>query len=148
MPLSDAISESFARSFQLYNDLIAVVEEDALRRKLNPLPSNTLGQQLWCVTGARESFSQAVQQNQWAGFSCSLTSTTSQAGVTLALQQSAATVTAVLQSIESYTAVQNRLIVDLLEHEAAHHGQIIRYIYALKLPIPQSWKAKYALQDA
>ena len=37
------------------------------------------------------------------------------------------------------------LVLDLLEHEAAHHGQLIRYLYGLDLPIPDSWKRKYAL---
>jgi hypothetical protein len=36
-------------------------------------------------------------------------------------------------------------VLDLLEHEAQHHGQLIRYLYALKLAIPDSWKARYAL---
>ena len=30
--------------------------------------------------------------------------------------------------------------LDLLEHEAAHHGQLIRYLYGLDLPIPETWK--------
>jgi hypothetical protein len=41
--------------------------------------------------------------------------------------------------------VRGRLVLDLLEHEAAHHGQLIRYLYGLKLPIPAGWKRRYAL---
>jgi hypothetical protein len=40
-----------------------------------------------------------------------------------------------------------RLILDLLEHEAQHHGQLIRYLYGLNLEIPESWKTRYALED-
>jgi len=35
---------------------------------------------------------------------------------------------------------------NLLEHEAQHHGQLIRYLYGLRLPIPASWKSRYALE--
>jgi len=38
------------------------------------------------------------------------------------------------------------LALDLLEHEAAHQGQLIRYLYGLALPIPASWKRRYALE--
>jgi hypothetical protein len=30
---------------------------------------------------------------------------------------------------------------------AAHHGQLIRDLYGLNLPIPDSWKSRYALQE-
>jgi hypothetical protein len=36
-------------------------------------------------------------------------------------------------------------MIDLLEHEAGHHGQLIRYLYGLRREIPESWKKKYAL---
>jgi len=141
------IIESFNRSFGMYDDLIAAINETALAVDLRPLRSNTLGSQLWCVVGARESYSQAIAAGAWAGFSCSLNSTTHQAGVARALQLSAQSVADVLKNIDDYTSVQNRLVIDLLEHEAAHHGQLIRYMYGLKLPIPASWKSKYALKD-
>lgn len=34
-----------------------------------------------------------------------------------------------------------------LEHEAAHQGQLIRYLYGLRLAIPESWRKRYALSD-
>ena len=50
-----------------------------------------------------------------------------------------------LDGLESATDLASGLILDLLEHEAAHQGQLIRYLYGLRLPIPASWKARYAL---
>jgi len=147
MPISTTIQESFERSFTLYNDLVDAIEEQMLISSLPGIASNTIGAQLWCVVGARESFSKSIEADQWSGFSCSLEATTSKHDVAAALRRSAASVTEVLKTINSYTEVQCRLIIDLLEHEAAHHGQLIRYIYALKLPIPQSWKSKYALKE-
>jgi hypothetical protein len=145
MPITHIIADSLDRSFTLYRDLIESLDETALSSKLPQLPSNTLGLQLWCVVGARESYSRAIQANQWAGFTCSLETASVKTPVAEALTRSAQAVSDALKSIETYTDVQNRLIIDLLEHEAAHHGQLIRYLYALKLAIPASWKSRYAL---
>ncbi|PHR96517.1 MAG: hypothetical protein COA78_28620 [Blastopirellula sp.] len=146
MPIEKTIEESFDRSFALYRDLVDSLDEATLSSKLPQLPSNTLGQQLWCVVGARESFSKAITANQWSGFVCSLETTTSKTSVADALRRSATAVSIVLKTIDSYSDVQTRLIIDLLEHEASHHGQLIRYLYGLKLEIPESWKSKYALK--
>ncbi|MCB1066252.1 MAG: hypothetical protein KDN20_25460 [Verrucomicrobiae bacterium] len=145
MTIGNVIRERFDRSFVLYRDLIEVIDEATLSSKLPQLPSNTVGLQLWCVVGARESFSRAVVANEWSGFGCSLETTSTKAPVADALDRSAKAVSEVLKSIDAYSDVQNRLIVDLLEHEASHQGQLIRYLYGLKLTIPESWKSKYAL---
>jgi hypothetical protein len=65
--------------------------------------------------------------------------------VAAALDRSAAAVASVLQAHERLTEAQQRLVLDLLEHEAQHHGQLIRYLYGLGLQIPASWKERYAL---
>lgn len=146
MPITATIEAGFHRSFGLYDDLIASMDKEALGSKLPGLPSNTMGLQLWCVVGARESFTKAIEANQWSGFSCSLESVVEKESVAEALRRSAESVSEILGSIDTYSDVQNRLIVDLLEHEAAHQGQLIRYMYGLKLAIPDSWKSRYALQ--
>lgn len=145
MPLGTTIQESFDRSFTLYRDLIDSMDAAALNSRLPQVPSNTVGLQLWCVVGGRESFRKAIEANGWTGFSCSLESTTEKIPVAEALRRSAEAVSSVLETIDDYTDIQNRLVIDLLEHEAAHQGQLIRYLYGLKLAIPDSWKSKYAL---
>lgn len=145
MPLSSVIQASFERSFALYHDLVDSIDNGALGSRLPGIPSNTLGLQLWCVVGARESYTQAIKAGQWAGFSCSLASVAETDPVATALQSSADGLSEILCCIDSFTEAQNRLMVDLLEHEAAHQGQLIRYLYGLRLPIPESWKARYAL---
>lgn len=145
MAIGKIIEDSFERSFGLYDDLISSLDETTLAARLPQIPSNALGLQLWCVVGARESFSRAIAADQWSGFHCSLETATEKAPVAEALQRSALAVSEVLKTIATYSDVQNRLIIDLMEHEAAHHGQLIRYLYGLKLVIPQSWKTKYAL---
>ncbi len=146
MSISTTIQASFDRSFTLYRDLVDSLDETALSAKLPDLPSNTMGLQLWCVVGARESFAAAISANEWTGFACSLEEPTRKASVEDALQRSSRQVTEVLGKIDSFTDVQNRLILDLLEHEAAHHGQLIRYLYGLRLTIPESWRSRYALR--
>ena len=140
-----AVKSSFERSFGLYGDLLAVLDENALASGLPGLPSNTIGAQLWCVVGARESYARAIAEGEWAGFTCSLDEPGNPARVTEALDRSGAAVRQALQSHAQLTEAQDRLVLDLLEHEAQHHGQLIRFLYALRLPIPASWKARYAL---
>lgn len=148
MSLPDVLRASFQRSIKLYEELVAELPEGALAMKLPAdIPSNSIGQQLWCVVGARESYARAIQAGEWAGFSCSLTAAGLQdkRAVQRSLSSSADAVLGVLQNLESYNDSRNRYVADLLEHEAAHHGQLIRYLYALRLPIPNGWKKKYAL---
>ena len=125
MALTETISDSLKRSFELYRELAESLDEPALSAKLSELPSNTIGEQLWCVVGARESYSRAITENKWSGFSCSLESTKDKTTVVEALEHSQAAVREVLQAIASYSDTQNRLAIDLLEHEVAHHGQLI-----------------------
>ena len=145
MSITTAIQQSFNESFQLYQDLVQAIGEPDLNSRLGTLPSNTVGLQLWCVVGARESFSNAIRADGWTGFTCSLEQPTQKADVSAALNRSAAEVLEVLASIDSFSDTQNQLIINLLTHEAAHQGQLIRYLYGVPLPIPESWKKKYAL---
>jgi hypothetical protein len=140
-----AVKSSFERSFGLYGDMLAALDEHGLASRLTGLPSNTIGAQLWCVVGARESYARAIAAGEWAGFTCSLVEPGNPARVAEALDRSGAAVRQALQSHPQLTEAQDRLVLDLLEHEAQHHGQLIRYLYALRLPIPASWKARYAL---
>ena len=145
-PGAAALTASFERSFGLYRDLVASIDAGHLGSRLTGLPSNTLGQQLWCVIGARESYARAIEAGRWAGFSCSLDDPRDAAKVSDALLGSEAAVRNVIGSIESFGDAENRLALDLLEHEAQHHGQLIRYLYGLGLEVPASWKTRYALE--
>lgn len=145
MTRADVIRERFGRSFQLYRDLAATLDGVALGSKLPGVPSNSLGAQLWCVVGARESHARAIAAGAWAGFSCSLDEPGDPARVVEALERSERVVVEVLDGVDAHSDEQDRLMLDLLEHEAQHHGQIIRFLYALRLRIPDSWKQRFAL---
>ena len=144
-PFTASIVGSFDRSFAMYKDLIGALDEAALLSDLPNLPSNTIGLQLWCVVGARESYARAIRANEWRGFACSLESVSQKTLVADALSSSSDGISNLLGSLDTFTDVQSRMILDLLEHEAAHHGQLIRYLFALRLPIPDSWRSRYSL---
>ncbi len=145
MALTATVVESFERSFGMYRDLAESLDARALAAHLGELPSNAIGAQLWCVVGARESYARAIGVGRWAGFTCSLDDTGDPDEVLASLDRSADAVLAVTADIDSWDDGRNRLLLDLLEHEAQHHGQLIRYLYGLGLGVPASWRARYAL---
>jgi hypothetical protein len=88
-----------------------------------------------------------LQGGQWQGFACTLTAEdiARASGVLAGLQRSAAQCTNIIQAVE-WTPARAGLALDLLEHEVQHQGQLIRYLYALRLEIPASWKRRWALE--
>ena len=135
------------RSTSLYRELVLSLDDGAIQSRLADLPSNTIGQQLWCVVGARESYLAAARNGSWAGFSCSLNATDITTGAPILAALEAAD-TGIATFLETWDAVDGPALgfmLDLLEHEAQHHGQLIRYLYGLRLAIPAAWKARYAL---
>ncbi|HXH23274.1 MAG TPA: hypothetical protein VNN10_14715 [Dehalococcoidia bacterium] len=146
MALLHETRNSLERSFRLYRDFVAALPPDALSRKLPGLRSNSIGAQLWCVVGARESYGRALEAGRWSGFSCSLEDANDGAQVVEALARSEEAVRAALEGAGAFDDPRNRLLLDLVEHEAAHQGQLIRYLYGLDLPIPASWRERYALE--
>lgn len=62
--MKKTIEEKLERSFKLYEDLIEFLSEDTLSKKLPGLPSNELGQQLWCVVGARNSYLKVLEAGE------------------------------------------------------------------------------------
>ncbi len=145
MSLATVLPDRFARSFDLYRDLAASLDEKALGSKLPGLPSNSIGLQLWCVVGARESYFRAIMSGRWTGYSCSLEEPGRKEPVIAALRESADELLGLLDSVGSFDLTQSGLVLDLLEHETSHQGQLIRYLYGLRLPIPASWQRRYAL---
>ena len=149
MAISVIIRERFVASFELYDALASEVPEASLALKLPGIASNALGDQLWCVVGARESFAGAIRSGAWPGFSCSLTAheTRERDAVIAALCRSAEDVLVAIDDLGMYDDDddRSRFALRLLEHEAAHQGQLIRYLYGLRLPIPAPWKVRYAL---
>jgi len=146
--MDGAALESLGRSIGLFRELSEALPEPSLALRLPAIRSNTLGAQLWCVVGARESYARALAAGGWTGFACSLSGagTLRKDEVRRALAESARAIEAAAAGLAAFDPARSRLLLDLIEHEAAHQGQIIRYLYALELPIPAGWRARYALE--
>jgi len=138
------IISHLSRAFNLTFDLVDAINADDLQLKLKDLPSNTIGEQIWCIVGARESYLKAIINQRWMGFSCSLDSTTIKERVLKTLKNSSEDCLVTLNKTE-LNEKQLELLLDLLEHEIQHHGQLIRYIYGNKLAFPKSWNERYTV---
>ena len=143
--LKKQLKERLGLSNQLYLDLVSHIPANLLGSKLRDLPSNTVGAQIWCVVGARDSYLRAAQAGKWQGFKCPLdgNKTTDQNAVSAALTSTGEAVTAYLETTEELPEAAAKFLLDLLEHEAQHHGQLARYLYGLKVGVPISWKRRY-----
>ena len=137
------LKEKLDRSFKLTHDLVAHLDETALNLDLPGLPSNRIAGQLWCVVGARESYSKAIKAGAWSGFSCSLPPKFGRQSVLEAMEAT----DKLMNEIEfsGLTDAQIGLAFDLLEHEVQHHGQLIRFVYGNALSFPGSWNKRYTV---
>ena len=137
------LNDRLIRAFELTKDLVMHLDEDALQLHLSTVPSNTIGGQLWCIVGARESYTKAVENGVWSGFSCSLRNASSKEEVLNRLDH---TYNNLLDFLDlNLTEVQITFLFDLLEHEIQHHGQLIRFVYGNHLTFPLSWKKRYTV---
>lgn len=132
-------------SNQLYLDLLSHIPDEFLSSKLHNLPSNTIGEQIWCVVGARDSYLRAAKAGTWQGFECPLdpSKVTDEQAVRKILISTTKELSEYLSGPEELSESSLKYLLDLVEHEAQHHGQIARYLYGMKLGVPASWKKRY-----
>lgn len=131
------------RSFSLTYDLAAHLDESALDLDLPKLPSNRIAAQVWCIVGARESYTKAIEAGAWCGFSCTLETPRIKQSVLAALE--ATRVRLAVLEFAGLSDAQLDLGFGLLEHEVQHHGQLIRFVYANGLTFPESWNKRYTV---
>ena len=131
-------------------DLLDVLLAEDLEKTL-PFPeSATLYNQLWCMVGTTESFANRITTGAWQGWASSLAAGQPIDVIRAHLQASdEQLVNALQQSDPLATLADGSKPLDhffrLVEHESHHHGQLINFIYALNLPIPESWAQTWAL---
>lgn len=143
--MQEAVIRGVLRLLTEYEDFAASVSEDSLGSRM-PGRSNEVGQQLWCVIGGHESGVRALEHGEWKGFDCSLTETKNKETLVKALVNSNQLVRSALDDAE-WTSFGERMAVFILEHDAMHQGQLIRFAYALDMPFPESWVKHWALTD-
>ena len=132
-------------SQRLYADLIGALTPQQLGSRLPGVRSSDVRNHFWCVVGARESYPRAARAGSWQGFDSSVAADDAPAAVAATLERTAADVTAWLNEIGDDDESSLEWALALLEHEAQHHGQLIRYLYGVPLPLPRSWIDAYAL---
>ena len=147
--MNDLLRRRFERSNTLYLDFLDTVPESRLGSRLADLPSDTIGHQLWCVLGARESYPRAAQAGRWQGFTSPVTAeqTTDAAALRSAFVQTAADLDAWIAGLAADDEESLRYVLALLEHETQHQGQLIRYLYGLGIDRPHTWQQQYALDE-
>ena len=143
--IRDTVVTHLGESFVAYQDLAGSLPAEALDQKVS-IPSNTIGAQFWCVLGARESYTKAIETGEWAGFSCSLSGedVVVQDKVIAAFQASESEFDRVV-SQSDWTSSRDDLLLGLLEHEIQHQGQLIRYVYGLGYEFPETWVKRWQL---
>jgi uncharacterized damage-inducible protein DinB len=146
---SALLARRFDRANVLYADLVDALSAEQLGSRLPGLPSNTIGGQLWCVLGARESYVRAARAGSWQGFTSPVThdETTDAAALRSALESTSAVVAEFVEALGDDDEDGMTYALALLEHETQHHGQLIRYLYGLGIPRPESWQRQYALDE-
>lgn len=146
--MASLLTARLERALLLSEALAAAVDDPALARDLAGAPSNRMGDQFWCLVGGRESYARAIAAGAWSGFSCSLAAADARraAAVRDALARARG---AVLDALAGHdpTPARAALAFDLLEHEAQHHGQLIRYFYANGVAFPPEFARRYALSQ-
>lgn len=128
----------------LTDSLAAGLPPETLHAHNGDARSNTIGEQFWCIAGARESYSRAYDAGEWKGFTCSLDEPHSPDVLQAVLSDSRTEIVAKLYET-ALDAARETILADLLEHEVQHHGQLIRYFYANGLPFPPAFATRYSL---
>ncbi|TMW70919.1 hypothetical protein [Alteribacter natronophilus] len=140
----DTLKQRVLQAMSLTDDFYNHINEGCLRSRISEVPSNTIGEQAYCLLGARESYLKALIAGQWDGFECSLTDSNDKSLLTGKLKETYANVEGFLQD-NSSGKINTDLLFDLLEHEVQHHGQLIRFGYANKIEFPKSWNKRYTV---
>ena len=143
MNMSKHLKARLEQSFKLTHDLLVHLDENYLSLDLPGLPSNRIADQLWCIVGARESYTRAIEMGGWQGFSCSLRTPLVKQSVLVALEATQKRMNE--NDLSDLSDTQVELTFDLLAHEVQHHGQLIRFVYGNGLTFPDSWNKRYTV---
>ncbi|RXJ04371.1 hypothetical protein DS745_03020 [Anaerobacillus alkaliphilus] len=138
--LKQRILQALSLTYDFYNHM----DEGCLALRISDVPSNTIGEQAYCIIGARESYLNALKIGKWAGFTCSLNNSDIKNLIINKLEETYTNLERFFQD-NSVEEINSELLLDLLEHEVQHHGQLIRYAYANKIDFPKSWNVRYTV---
>jgi hypothetical protein len=137
---------------RLTYDYLDMLETEHLGRTL-PFPtSKTLGYQFWCMLGAQESYTRKLQHGSWQGFSSSLDQfeAVTPAIIKQQMMRADEALANLLAMVDLEQPLANGqagydVVFQIIKHESHHHGQLINFMFFLRLPIPPSWHNEWAL---
>ncbi|RXJ74226.1 hypothetical protein CS022_03935 [Veronia nyctiphanis] len=138
--MRDTVVKNIRQRFRSYSLLFEQIAEDSLTLQLPVAMSKSVGEHMWCIVGARESYTRALLNGKWDGFACSLKSDSNYSEIKKALDDSSRSFDDALAAVKVWTEERDDLLVHLLEHETMHEGQLIRHLYALGETVPSSIK--------
>jgi uncharacterized damage-inducible protein DinB len=137
---------------RLTYDYLNVLEVGHLERTLPFAASQSLGYQFWCMVGAQESYLKKLELGAWQGFASSLDRFDVVTPALIKQQMLAAddTLTRLLGRFTLEEQLHNgqyryEVVMQMIKHESHHHGQLINFMFYLRLPIPPSWHDEWAL---
>ena len=135
-------------------DFLDVLKQEDLTKKL-PFPaSQSIYYQLDCILGTTETIVDFMKTEKKTKWHCSLPNGVTDmpiATIKKHLQKSDKVLFATLDKADLLKKQQDsttplQKYMNLVEHESHHHGQLINFIYALDLAIPQSWAEIWELK--
>jgi uncharacterized damage-inducible protein DinB len=137
--MREVIIASLKQRLSAYDDIVSNSDDEQMVQKLDIPKHKSLGEHLWCVVGARESYAHAISEGDWSGFGCSLVSLT-QVDVAKTLKASGENLIKAIEAVQDWTPEREGFLLNLAEHEVMHEGQIIRHLYGLEREIPNTMK--------
>ncbi|MEB1808886.1 MAG: hypothetical protein LPK26_16630 [Bacillaceae bacterium] len=140
----DLLKQRVLQAMNLTDDFYNHINDGCITLRILDVPSNTIGEQAYCIIGARESYLKSLKIGHWVGFDCSLNDSKDKTLINSILEETHANIERFLRET-SIDQMNTSLLFDLLEHEVQHHGQLIRYAYANKIDFPKSWNIRYTV---
>ncbi len=150
--LSQMLEKRWLHVRSMTYDFIDVLTPDDLGLKL-PFPeSRPIGYQLWCMTGASESYLKHLEYGEWQGFASSMDTAEDRSpnGIKAIMRKTDTGLIELLKTVDLEAQLKNdepgyELVQRMIEHEMHHQGQLINLMFCHHLPIPKSWADKWAL---
>ena len=136
--MRDTVVDHIKTLADAHGELAESLPDDAFIQEMS-VRSNPIGRQFWWLSGPGRATPRRLESDAWVGFSCSLpgSATADKTKVVEGLRQSAFAFEKVVGQVD-WTGTRDDLLLALLEHEAQHQGQLIRYVYALSYKFPES----------
>lgn len=149
--VSEALNGKIEVLMGLTLDILDFMDADDLPRECGIGFEDSFGKNFWCLIGARESFSKAINAGEWQGFECPITKETAYKDKTTLKDYLISTQNLVLETVSGLDWSRSdikeclSLILRVIEHEVAHHGHMIRYAQHLDIELPKTVQDKYHL---